>query len=96
MPGRGSFRDQRRRRLCSAIVGGASGSAVADASAMGDGLIPVQKKKAPPAGFAAAINASSSAASVLIPPPIPLILYGLVSNTSVTGSSSPASCAQPR
>jgi TRAP-type C4-dicarboxylate transport system permease large subunit len=29
------------------------------------------------------VNASSSTVSVLIPPSIPLILYGLVSNTSI-------------
>ena len=60
-----------------------SGSAVADATALGNALIPVQKKAGYPGGFAAAINSSSSTISVLIPPSIPLILYGLVSNTSV-------------
>jgi tripartite ATP-independent transporter DctM subunit len=67
----------------SVMFGGVSGSAVADASAMGNALIPVQLKEGYPGGFAAAINASSSTVSVLIPPSIPLILYGLVSNTSI-------------
>lgn len=67
----------------SVMFGGVSGSAVADASALGNALIPVQKKAGYPAGFAAAVNASSSTVSVLIPPSIPLILYGLVSNTSI-------------
>lgn len=67
----------------SVMFGGVSGSAVADASALGNALIPVQKKEGYPAGFAAAVNASSSTVSVLIPPSIPLILYGLVSNTSI-------------
>jgi TRAP-type transport system large permease protein len=67
----------------SVMFGGVSGSAVADASAMGNALIPVQMKEGYPGGFAAAINASSSTISVLIPPSIPLILYGLVSNTSI-------------
>jgi tripartite ATP-independent transporter DctM subunit len=67
----------------SVMFGGVSGSAVADASALGNALIPVQKKEGYPAGFAAAINASSSTVSVLIPPSIPLILYGLVSNVSI-------------
>ena len=65
------------------MFGGVSGSAVADASALGNALIPVQRKEGYPAGFAAAVNASSSTVSVLIPPSIPLILYGLVSNTSI-------------
>jgi tripartite ATP-independent transporter DctM subunit len=67
----------------SVIFGGVSGSAVADATALGNALIPVQKKQGYPAGFAAAINAASSTVSVLIPPSIPLILYGLVANVSI-------------
>ena len=67
----------------SVMFGGVSGSAVADATALGNALIPVQKKQGYPGGFAAAVNASSSTVSVLIPPSIPLILYGLVSNTSI-------------
>lgn len=67
----------------SVMFGGVSGSAVADATAMGNALIPVQKKAGYPGGFAAAVNASSSTISVLIPPSIPLILYGLVANVSI-------------
>ncbi|SES41361.1 TRAP transporter, DctM subunit [Tranquillimonas rosea] len=67
----------------SVMFGGVSGSAVADASALGNALIPVQKEQGYPGGFAAAINSSSSTVSVLIPPSIPLILYGLVSNVSI-------------
>lgn len=67
----------------SVMFGGVSGSAVADASALGNALIPVQKKHGFPAGFAAAVNAASSTISVLIPPSIPLILFGLVTSTSI-------------
>lgn len=67
----------------SVMFGGVSGSAVADASALGNALIPVQRQEGYPGGFAAAINSASSTVSVLIPPSIPLILYGLVSNTSI-------------
>lgn len=67
----------------SLMFGGVSGSAVADASALGNALIPVQKKQGYPTGFSAAVNASSSTISVLIPPSIPLILYGLVTETSI-------------
>ena len=69
--------------LGSVMFGGVSGSAVADASALGNDLIPVQKKEGYAAGFAGAVNAASSTVSVLIPPSIPLILYGLASNTSI-------------
>ncbi|SEA68688.1 TRAP transporter large permease [Rubrimonas cliftonensis] len=67
----------------SVMFGGVSGSAVADATALGNALIPVQKQEGYPGGFAAAINSASSTISVLIPPSIPLILYGLVANVSI-------------
>nr|WP_199520122.1 TRAP transporter large permease [Fulvimarina endophytica] len=67
----------------SVMFGGVSGSAVADASALGNALIPVQKKEGYSGGFAAAINSASSTVAVLIPPSIPLILFGLVANTSI-------------
>ncbi|GAB5467456.1 MAG: TRAP transporter large permease [Rhodospirillales bacterium] len=67
----------------SVMFGGVSGSAVADATALGNALIPVQKREGYPPAFAAAINASSSTVSLLIPPSIPLILYGLVTSTSI-------------
>lgn len=67
----------------SVMFGGVSGSAVADATALGNTLIPVQKKEGYPSGFAAAINSASSTVSVLIPPSIPLILFGLVANVSI-------------
>ena len=67
----------------SVMFGGVSGSAVADASALGNALIPVQKQEGYSGGFAAAINSASSTIAVLIPPSIPLILFGLVSNVSI-------------
>jgi tripartite ATP-independent transporter DctM subunit len=70
--------------LGSAAFGGVSGSAVADATALGSMLIPWQKKEGYPAGFTAANNAASSMIAVLIPPSIPLILYSLVSGESIS------------
>ncbi len=69
--------------LGSLFFGGVSGSAVADASALGNALIPVQKKEGYPDGYSAAVNSASSTISVLIPPSIPLILYGLVTEASI-------------
>jgi tripartite ATP-independent transporter DctM subunit len=69
----------------SALFGGVSGSAVADASAIGGMLIPWMTREGYPPPFSAAITASSSIISVLIPPSIPLILYATVSNQSVAG-----------
>ena len=69
--------------LGSLFFGGVSGSAVADASALGNALIPVQKGEGYPDGYSAAVNSASSTISVLIPPSIPLILYGLVTEASI-------------
>lgn len=67
----------------STIFGGVSGSAVAEASALGSMLIPWQKREGYPAGFAAAVTASSATIASLIPPSIPLILYSTISNVSI-------------
>lgn len=67
----------------STVFGGVSGSAVAEASALGSMLIPWQKREGYPAPFAAAVTASSSVIAGLIPPSIPLIIYATVSGTSI-------------
>jgi tripartite ATP-independent transporter DctM subunit len=67
----------------SMVFGGVSGSAVADATALGSMLIPWQKREGYPAGFVAANNAAASSIAILIPPSIPLILYSLVSGVSI-------------
>jgi tripartite ATP-independent transporter DctM subunit len=69
--------------VASVAFGGVSGSAVANASALGSVLIPWQRSRGYPAGLCAANNATSSVIDILIPPSIPMILYALVSNTSV-------------
>jgi tripartite ATP-independent transporter DctM subunit len=69
--------------VASVAFGGVSGSAVANASALGSVLIPWQKSRGYPAGLCAANNATSSVIDILIPPSIPMILYALVSGASV-------------
>jgi tripartite ATP-independent transporter DctM subunit len=69
--------------LSSTIFGGVSGSAVADASAIGSLLIPWQKRLGYPAAFSAATLAAAATIDILIPPSIPMILFALSSNTSV-------------
>ena len=69
--------------VASTVFGGVSGSAVANASALGSVLIPWQKKCGYPAALCAANMATSSVLDILIPPSIPMILYSLVSSTSV-------------
>ncbi len=69
--------------VSSVVFGGVSGSAVANASALGSVLIPWQKKQGFSPALCAANNATSSVIDVLIPPSIPMILYSLVSGVSV-------------
>jgi TRAP-type transport system large permease protein len=69
--------------LSSTIFGGVSGSAVADASAIGSLLIPWQKKLGYPPAFSAATLASAATIDILIPPSIPFILYALASGASI-------------
>lgn len=69
--------------VASTVFGGVSGSAVANASALGPVLIPWQKKCGYPGALCAANLATSSVIDILIPPSIPMILYSLVSGVSV-------------
>ena len=65
------------------VFGGVSGSAVAEASALGTMVIPWQKEQGYPAGFGAASISASATIASLIPPSIPLIIYATVSNQSI-------------
>ena len=61
-----------------------SGSAVADVAALGSILIPEMKRQHYPRAFAAAVTSSSATLAVIIPPSIPMILYAVMADTSVT------------
>jgi tripartite ATP-independent transporter DctM subunit len=60
-----------------------SGSAVADVAALGSILIPAMKTRGYPTPFAAAVTSSSATLAVIIPPSIPMILYAVMSGSSV-------------
>ncbi|WP_439150528.1 TRAP transporter large permease [Sulfitobacter sp.] len=60
-----------------------SGSSVATTFAIGAILIPAMVKHHYPKPLAASIQASSAELGVLIPPSIPLILYGVSTDTSI-------------
>jgi len=62
---------------------GISGSATADASALGSMIIPAMKKNGFDADYAVAVNASSSAIGPIIPPSIMMVIYGSIANVSV-------------
>lgn len=66
------------------IFSGMSGSAVADAAAIGKIIIDMMTRNGRyPPGYAAAITAAASTIGPIIPPSIPMVLYALVSNASI-------------
>ena len=60
-----------------------SGSAVADASALGSVLIPAMKNKGYSPAYAASVVSSASSLAIIIPPSIPMILYAVIAGCSV-------------
>lgn len=70
--------------VASLIFSGMSGSAVADAAGIGKIIIQMMTKTGHyTRGYAAAITAASATIGPIIPPSIPMVLYALVSNTSI-------------
>ena len=70
--------------VASLIFSGMSGSAVADAAGIGKITIQMMTRSGHyTRGYAAAITAASATIGPIIPPSIPLVLYALVSNTSI-------------
>ena len=69
--------------LLSALLGGVSGSANADAAMQSKILVPEMEKRGYSKAFSAAITASSSTISPIIPPGIIMIFYCLASGASI-------------
>ena len=69
--------------LSSMFFSEVSGSAVADAAALGSVLIPAMKERGYPPRFAAAVLSSSATIAIIIPPSIPMILFGDISGASI-------------
>ncbi len=70
--------------VASLIFSGMSGSAIADAAGIGKIIIEMMTKDGRyPPGYAAAITAASATIGPIIPPSIPMVLYALVSNSSI-------------
>ncbi|MBT9486074.1 MAG: TRAP transporter large permease [Rubrivivax sp.] len=69
--------------VASLVFSGVSGSAVADASAIGSSLIPSMKQRGYPAAYAAAVVAAASTMGPIIPPSIAFVVYALVSEVSI-------------
>jgi TRAP-type transport system large permease protein len=68
----------------SMFFGGISGSAVADTSAIGGMMIPAMKEQRYTGEHATAITVSSAVIGIVIPPSIPMILFGVVTETSIS------------
>ncbi len=62
---------------------GISGSAAADAVAVGGILIPAMKKSGYDSDYAAAVLAAGGSIGVVIPPSIPMIIFGFLTGASI-------------
>ncbi|MEI4473939.1 TRAP transporter large permease [Frigidibacter sp. MR17.24] len=69
--------------LSSGFFAGISGSATAEASALGSILIPSMARQGMPPAYAAALIAVSSIMGPIIPPSITMIIYGVLSGASI-------------
>lgn len=65
------------------FMGGVSGSAVADASAIGSLMIPAMDQKGYGIKYPSALTASAAPLGIIIPPSIPMILWGFCAGLSV-------------
>jgi tripartite ATP-independent transporter DctM subunit len=69
--------------MASVFFAGISGSAVADAAALGNTLVPAMVARGYPPLYASALTAAASVIGPIIPPSIVMIFYGAVMQTSV-------------
>ena len=70
--------------IASLIFSGMSGSAIADAAGIGKIVIRMMTREGRYSpGFAAAVTAASATIGPIIPPSIPMVIYALVSDTSI-------------
>lgn len=70
--------------LASILFAGLSGSAVADAAALGAILIPMMVSRGYARNRATGLIASAGIIAPIIPPSIPMIIFGVVSGVSIT------------
>ena len=69
--------------MTSVFFAGISGSAIADAAALSNTLVPAMRERGYSAAYAGAITAASSIIGPIVPPSIILIFYGALMQTSV-------------
>lgn len=71
--------------LTSMLFATISGSSAATAAAIGSMLIPEMEKQKYPRPFSAATVAASGELGVIIPPSVAMVIYGVITGTSITG-----------
>ena len=69
--------------LASLIFSGMTGSAIADAAGLGKMEIEAMRKEGYDDGFSCAITAASATIGPIFPPSIPMVIYAMLSSTSV-------------
>lgn len=67
------------------VYGGLTGSATADTGTVAKVMIPVMEARGYPRAFAAAVTAASGTLGIIVPPSVILIMYGVLTNTSIGG-----------
>lgn len=70
--------------LSSMMFSGVSGAATAEASAIGSVMIPAMRRDGYQPEYAAALTAAGSILGPLVPPSLALILYGVLTGTSIS------------
>ena len=69
--------------LTNMFMAGISGSATADATALGSIMLPAMRQEGYPIDFACAINAAAATIGPIIPPSIMMVVYGAYSGVSI-------------
>lgn len=67
------------------VYGGITGSATADTGAVGSVMIPAMTARGYPKDFSAAVTAAAGTLGVVLPPSVVIIMYAVVTNTSIGG-----------
>lgn len=71
--------------LACSLFAAITGSGPATTAAIGSIMIPAMMRDGYGRGFAAGLTASAGGLGVVIPPSIPMIIYGITAETSITG-----------
>lgn len=69
--------------LTNAFMAEMSGSATADAAVLSKIFVPEMERAGYPKAYAAACTAVNATIGIIIPPSIPMVLYGVTTNTSI-------------